>query len=109
MAPVMKVVFVTPAGDRVEVEAEIGVSLMLAALINGVDGIIGECGGGLVCGTCHAYIDEPYVEKVPALQHKEDDLLEFATERRPNSRLCCQILMSKALQGIVVHLPASQP
>ena len=103
------VVFMTPAGDRVEVEAEVGCSLMRVALVSGVDGIAGECGGCLVCGTCHAYLDEAYAGRLPPMQDKEDDLLVFASDRRTNSRLCCQIVMSEDLDGLILQLPASQP
>ena len=106
---VAKVVFVTPAGDHVEVEAEVGASIMTAALVNDVDGIVGECGGGLVCGTCHGYVDQPFLEKVPPMRQDEDDLLEFASARHSNSRLCCQIVVSEDLNGMIVRLPTCQP
>ena len=104
-----RAIFVTLGGERIEVEAEIGSSLMVAALVHGVEGIAGECGGGLVCGTCHAYVDVAFADKLPPVQDKEDDLLVFASDRRAESRLCCQIVMTGDLDGIVLRLPPSQP
>lgn len=104
-----RVIFISPSGERFEVEAEIGCSIMYAALVNGIDGIAGECGGSAVCGTCHAYLAPRFADRVPAMEDKEDDLLMFAADRRAESRLCCQILMSEELDGATFHLPESQP
>jgi 2Fe-2S ferredoxin len=83
---------------------------MRGALYNGVDGIVGECGGALSCATCHCYVDEAWTEKVGGpVNETEEELLEQASaEVKPNSRLSCQIDMTDALDGLVVHLPESQ-
>jgi len=103
------VIFKSPSGECIQVEAEIGCSIMHAALVNGIDGILGECGGGGVCGTCHAYIEAAFADKVPPMGANEDDLLEFAGDRRDDSRLCCQLTMTEELDGVTVRLPVSQP
>jgi 2Fe-2S ferredoxin len=87
-----------------------GENVMRGALYNGVEGIVGECGGGLSCATCHCYVDEAWADKVgePA-SHEERELLEgVASELKPTSRLSCQIVASPELDGLVVHLPEHQ-
>ncbi len=86
-----------------------GWSLMQGATANGIDGILGECGGSCACATCHCYVDEDYLADLPAASVGELDMLEnVAAERRPNSRLACQIKVSPALDGLVLHLPETQ-
>ena len=99
-----KIIFVTPSGDRREVEVETGYSVMEAAVNNDIDGIIAECGGACACATCHSYIDEAWIEKMPAMDDMEDSMLDAAFERKTNSRLTCQIEISDALDGLVVHV-----
>lgn len=83
-----------------------GWSLVQGALTHGIAGITGECGGSCSCATCHCYVDEAWMDKLPAPAENEVAMLEFvADERRPNSRLACQI---QAVEGLVVRLPAVQ-
>ncbi|WP_443082457.1 2Fe-2S iron-sulfur cluster-binding protein [Tepidimonas sp.] len=98
-----------PLQDReVEVPAD-GRSLMKAALDAGVDGIAADCGGVLTCATCHVYVDEPWCAQLPPPSADEDTMLDYtADERRPNSRLSCQIALTPALDGLTVTLPARQ-
>lgn len=82
---------------------------MQTALDNGVDGIVGECGGSAMCATCHVYVDEAFLDLLPPMKEVENEMLECtATERRPNSRLSCQIKLDAVLDGIVVELPETQ-
>lgn len=86
-----------------------GQSLMQSAVSAGVRGIVGECGGSAMCATCHVYVDEAFVGHLPAPLETELEMLECtASERLPNSRLACQIKLSAALNGLVVHLPERQ-
>ena len=86
-----------------------GQSLMQAAVSAGVRGIVGECGGSAMCATCHVYVDEKFADQLPAPLATELEMLECtASERRPTSRLSCQIKVSAALAGLVVHLPERQ-
>ena len=107
--PVPKAVFVL--NDRSEREIEVAryESLMRAAVRNNVDGIAGDCGGGLTCATCHVYVEPPWADRLPPPGPGEDDMLQFtASERRPNSRLSCQLRMSEEIVGIRVVVPESQ-
>ncbi|HEX5784289.1 MAG TPA: 2Fe-2S iron-sulfur cluster-binding protein [Burkholderiaceae bacterium] len=86
-----------------------GWNLMQGATANGVDGILGECGGSCACATCHCYVADDFLAKVlPASEAELAMLDNVAAERRPNSRLACQIKASPALEGLVVHLPETQ-
>ena len=102
--------FTLPDGSsRVAVDAPVGSSLMHAAVLANVPGIEAECGGCLSCATCHVYVDERDASCLPAPTTQETQLLDFvAAERRPNSRLSCQIVMTESLEGLTVTLPARQ-
>ncbi len=103
-APMPKIIYVQPDGARVEAEIKNGYSVMEGAVDNGVDGIVAECGGACACATCHSYIDDAWLSKVPEMDDMEDSMLDVAHERRPNSRLTCQIEVSPELDGLVVHV-----
>ncbi|ATI82202.1 (2Fe-2S)-binding protein [Sphingobium yanoikuyae] len=103
------VLFVEASGAEHRIDVPTGENLMRAALNEGLDGMVGECGGGLACATCHCYVEEDWADRLPAPAQTELDMLECtASERRPSSRLSCQIIASDALDGLVVHLPAAQ-
>ncbi len=103
------IVYVHPDGARQEVEARAGISIMQVAVNDGIDGIVAECGGNAMCATCHVYVDPEWQSRVPAMKSDEDDMLDStATERKPNSRLSCQIVMTPELDGLVVQLPTVQ-
>ena len=103
------ITFIHPDNRSETVEAKDGATLMLAALTHGVDGIVAECGGNAVCATCHVYVDDAWTSKLEPVSDDEDALLDgTAAERRPNSRLSCQIKVQPALAGLVVHIPDRQ-
>jgi 2Fe-2S ferredoxin len=77
---------------------------MDCAVDNGVPGIAAQCGGGCTCSTCHCYVPAPWFERVGAPVGDERDILEYVPEYRPDSRLSCQIVLTEALDGIVVHI-----
>ena len=96
-------------GRERTIDAPPGRSLMMAAIDAGIAEIYGDCGGCLSCATCHVYIDDAWIARLPPPGGDENSMLEMtAAERRPGSRLCCQITVDPALEGLVVHLPASQ-
>ena len=99
-----KIIFVESNGTRHEVEVENGYSVMEAAINNDIDGIVAECGGACACATCHSYVDEAWLDKLPAMDDMEDSMLDAAFERKPNSRLTCQIEVNESLDGLVVHV-----
>lgn len=100
--------FITHDGNEYDVEAESGTSLMQAALDNGIDAILAECGGACSCATCHCYIDENWTDKVGQAQDIEKDMLSCVLDPKDNSRLSCQVTVSDDLDGMIVHLPESQ-
>jgi 2Fe-2S ferredoxin len=103
------VTFVEHDGRQFRVEVPRGQSVMRGAMNNDIAGIVAECGGGLACATCHCYVDEAWAERVGAPSQAEDEMLEaVASERKPTSRLSCQIEVTDALDGLVVHLPDAQ-
>jgi ferredoxin, 2Fe-2S len=106
---VPRIVFIKPDGHRREVVAAAGESVMQAALNNLVDGIVGECGGDLSCATCHVFVAPEWYDALPEASGDEEDMLE-ATSEEPTkfSRLSCQIKCADNLDGLVVHVPATQ-
>jgi len=105
----VRIVFNSGDGSSREVEVAVGRSLMLGATINGVAGIEADCGGTLSCATCHVYVDPAWVDRLPEPEQMEVELMEgVAAERRPNSRLSCQIVVTETLDGLTVEVPARQ-
>lgn len=101
--------FIHPDGSEQGFEAPEGISAMQAATGFGVAGILAECGGSALCATCHVYVDEAWAHRLPAPLPPELAMLECtAAERRPTSRLSCQIRLTAELQGLTLHLPDHQ-
>ena len=103
-----KITYIDSEGSRYEVEAENGSTVMENAIRNGVPGIEAECGGACACATCHVYVDEAFKEIVGEPEPMEEDMLDFAYDVRPNSRLSCQIRVRNELDGLVVTVPERQ-
>jgi 2Fe-2S ferredoxin len=103
-----KITFIEHDGTEHVVDAEVGMTVMEAAIKNMVPGIEAECGGACACATCHVYVDEAWQEKTGQPQDMEEDMLDFAFEVRPTSRLSCQIKVSEELDGLVVRVPEKQ-
>ncbi len=105
----VKVTYIAADGTETIVDAREGDNVMQTALDNDVDGIVGECGGAMMCATCHCYVDEDWRDQTGARQAGEDDMLECAADEvKPSSRLSCQIRLTHAVDGLVVHLPRDQ-
>lgn len=102
------VTFINASGVSRAVDAPAGLSIADAALLRGVPGIEADCGGNCACATCHVYLDEQWAARVPPVEELEEMMLDHAIERRATSRLSCQIRLSDALDGIVIHTPARQ-
>jgi 2Fe-2S ferredoxin len=103
-----QVTYIEHNGTAHQVELEEGLSVMRGAVDNGVPGIDADCGGECACATCHVFVEEPWLEKTGEPSEQEASMLSFAATAQPNSRLSCQILMSAALDGLVVRLPEAQ-
>ena len=95
-------------GTRFDVEAANGTTVMENAIRNAVPGIEAECGGACACATCHVYVDEAWTGIVGQPAPMEEDMLDFAYEVQPNSRLSCQIKVRDALDGLLVRIPERQ-
>ena len=89
-------------GTATEVEVDNGYSVMEGAINANVPGIVAECGGACACATCHAYVDESWLDRLPEMDDMEDAMLDAAYERRDNSRLTCQLEVSDDLDGLTV-------
>jgi 2Fe-2S ferredoxin len=100
--------FIDHTGERHQVQASVGMTVMEAAVQNRVPGIDAECGGACACATCHVYIAPEWQEAVGSAERMEEDMLDFAFDVRPNSRLSCQIKVTEALNGLVLHTPERQ-
>lgn len=104
----VRIRFRQPDGAVSMIEAESGESLMTNAKIYGVEGIIAECGGSMVCGTCHIYVEEPWFSDLPKATAMETEMLDYALHRQPNSRLACQVQVTDVMEGMEVGIPQSQ-
>lgn len=103
-----KITYVDHAGAERTVEGSVGATVMETALRNNVPGIDAECGGACACATCHVYVDDAWIAAVGKAQDMEQDMLDFASDVRANSRLSCQIRITPALDGLSVTTPAQQ-
>jgi 2Fe-2S ferredoxin len=103
-----QIIFISHDGRQDEVDVAPGVSVMQAAVDNGIDGIHAECGGACSCATCHCFVEEPWLDKIPAPSAAELQMIECALAPQANSRLSCQLEVNEALDGLVVRLPARQ-
>lgn len=104
----VRVIFVSADGERREVDAAEGQSLMRAAKFNGVPGIIAECGGACMCATCHVRLDDEWFAKAGPRTVSELETLPFAIDPGENSRLSCQIKVTPDMEGMVIFIPEMQ-
>ena len=100
-----RVTFVLTDGTRNELDAPAGETLLQIAWDNHID-IEGACGGVMACSTCHIIVDPGQIDRLTAPSEEEDEMLDLAWGLRPTSRLGCQIVLTEALDGLVVSLPA---
>lgn len=102
------VIYVQSDGTRTRCELASGDSVMDGALDNDIPGIVAQCGGGCTCATCHCYVHEPFLSRLPPPHPDELDMLEYVWQRRPGSRLSCQVIPDAGTDGMVVTIPAGQ-
>lgn len=102
------ITYIEPNGTTHEIEAELGSTVMETAIRNLVPGIEAECGGALACATCHVYVEDDWIDKTGTASEMEEDMLDFAFDVRPTSRLSCQIKVTEELDGLVVRVPDTQ-
>jgi ferredoxin, 2Fe-2S len=102
------VTYIEADGTEHSISIPAGLSVMEGALNEGLPGIDADCGGACACATCHVKIAADWLERVGPPNEAEAEMLEFAVDVTPASRLSCQITLSAVLDGLVVHLPETQ-
>ncbi|KPQ06558.1 MAG: 2Fe-2S ferredoxin [Rhodobacteraceae bacterium HLUCCA12] len=104
-----KITYIEFNGTEHVIDVPPGLTVMEGARDNGVPGIEADCGGACACSTCHVYVAQDWVDKLPARDPMEEDMLDFAWQPDPvRSRLTCQIKVTEELDGLVVNLPEKQ-
>jgi 2Fe-2S ferredoxin len=103
-----KIKYIEHSGKEHEVDVPAGWSVMEGAVKNLIPGIDADCGGACACATCHVFVDQAWLDKLPAKEDMEETMLDFAPDMAANSRLSCQIKVTPALDGLVVRMPKSQ-
>ena len=103
-----KIIYNTHDNKTHTIEVQNGLTVMEGAVQNDIPGIDADCGGGMACATCHVYVDENWMQKLPQKDDGEEDMLDMAFEPKKNSRLSCQIIVSDELDGLIVNIPSKQ-
>ncbi len=103
-----RITYIEHNGTEHTVDVAVGLTVMEGAVNNNVPGIEADCGGACACSTCHAYVNPDWVEKLPAREDMEEDMLDFAYEPNARSRLTCQVQVTAELDGLVLQLPEKQ-
>ena len=103
-----KITYIEHNGKSHSLDVENGLTVMEGAVQNNIPGIDADCGGGCACATCHVYVDEKWLNKLPKKEPSEQDMLDLAIEPTSSSRLSCQIIVSDELDGLVVKMPSKQ-
>ncbi|MCA1750428.1 MAG: 2Fe-2S iron-sulfur cluster binding domain-containing protein [Flavobacteriales bacterium] len=104
-----QITYIDSDGNKHEVELPLGATIMEGAVQNDIKGIIAECGGSCMCATCHCYISDEFLDKLPEMEEEEDEMLEGAVApRTERSRLGCQVRINAALDGLIVEIPQEQ-
>jgi ferredoxin, 2Fe-2S len=104
----VKITYVARDGRAQTVDANVGHTVMETAVKNGVEGIIGECGGSCACGTCRIYVHANWRHVTGEAGSAEREMLAFVAEHDPRARLSCQIVVREELDGLTVGMPESQ-
>ena len=103
-----KITYIDSTGNKKTINVENGLSIMEGAIQNNIPGIDADCGGGMACATCHVYVNEEWLDKLPKKEDGEEDMLDMAFEPKKNSRLSCQLIVSDELDGLIVNIPSKQ-
>ena len=103
-----KINYITHDDKKYSIEVQNGLSVMEGAVQNDIPGIDADCGGGMACATCHVYVKENWLDKLPKKEDGEEDMLDMAFEPKMNSRLSCQLVVSDELDGLIVNIPSKQ-
>lgn len=103
-----KITYVETNGTEHVIDVKTGQSVMEGAVKNNIPGIDADCGGACACATCHVYVDAEWADKTGKASVMEESMLDFANDLQPTSRLSCQIIVSDALDGLIVRMPENQ-
>ena len=103
-----KITYITSNDKIHEIDVQNGLTVMEGAVQNDIPGIDADCGGGMACATCHVYVKEEWLDKIPQKEDGEEDMLDMAFEPKKNSRLSCQLVVSDELDGLTVDIPSKQ-
>ena len=103
-----KITYIDNQGNSKTIEVENGLTVMEGAVQNDIPGIDADCGGSMACATCHVYVEEKWLDKLPKADDGEIDMIDMAVEPKKNSRLSCQLIVSDELNGLIVTTPAKQ-
>ena len=103
-----KITYKDSKGNSKTIEVENGLTVMEVAIQNDIPGIDADCGGSMACATCHVYVEEKWLDKIPKAEEAEVDMIDMAYEPKKNSRLSCQLIVSDELEGLTVTTPAQQ-
>ena len=103
-----KITYITSDSKTHSIEVQNGLTVMEGAVQNDIPGIDADRGGGMSCATCHVYVNEEWLDKLPVKEDGEEDMLDMAFEPKKNSRLSCQIIVSDTLDGLIVNIPSKQ-
>ena len=103
-----KINYINSEGNSKTIEVENGLSVMEGAIQNDIPGIDADCGGSMACATCHVYVEENWLNKLPKAEDAEIDMIDMAHEPKKNSRLSCQLIVTNELDGLTVTTPAKQ-
>ena len=103
-----KITYKDKSGNSKTLEVEKGLTVMEGAIQNNVPGIDADCGGSMACATCHVYVEEKWLSKLPKAEEGEVDMIDMAFEPKKNSRLSCQLIVTDEMDGLVVTTPEKQ-
>ena len=103
-----KITYIDSQGTSKTLEVESGMSVMEGAIQKDIPGIDADCGGSMACATCHVYVDDKWLDKIPKAEDAENDMIDMAFKPKKNSRLSCQIIVSEELDGLEVTTPEKQ-
>ena len=103
-----KITYIEQNGNLKTIEVQNGLTVMEGAIQNNIPGIDADCGGGMACATCHVYVEDSWLNKIPKAEDAEQDMIDMAFEPKKNSRLSCQLIVTDELDGLVVTTPSKQ-
>ena len=103
-----KITYQDNIGNSKTIDVENGLTVMEGAIQNDIPGIDADCGGSMACATCHVYVEEKWLDKLPKAEEAEIDMIDMALKKKKNSRLSCQLIVSDELDGLKVTTPSQQ-